>query len=239
MVSATIDNDGVRFWARVVQATLIVLGATGWLMGGAHWALTVLMVAVTIVIEIWGFHAYAQWSLALARSGVGLQCAYWFLVMIGCASWAMFSVFHAIPIIAGEERAGMGAVAAPAYVAFAFLALTLPLHEWAIDRVERAPLKSASQHRGERTNWRPKAVGATVLSAFAAGAAQAEAPMHQHAPAQPRAERAIVQIADAQTVRRDKASRARQMHSEGMNKTEIARQMGVHRNTVHEWLKAA
>jgi hypothetical protein len=240
MVSATIDNDGVRFWARVVQATLIVLGAIGWLMGGTHWALSSLMVAVTIVIEIWGFHAYAQWSLALARREVALQCAYWFLVMIGCASWTMFSVYHAIPIIAGEERAAMGAGATPAYVAFAFLALSLPLHEWAIDRVERATLKSPNPKSRERASWRPQVVGATALSAIAAaGAAHAQTSASDGAKPPLPAGRTIVQMADAQAVRRDNAARARQLHSEGMNKSEIARSMGVHRNTIREWLKAA
>jgi hypothetical protein len=37
----------------------------------------------------------------------------------------------------------MGAAALAAYVAFTCLAASLPFHEWAIDRVERAPLKVA------------------------------------------------------------------------------------------------
>ena len=55
-------------------------------------------------------------------------------------------------MIAGDGAAyEMGAAAFPAYVAFTCLALSLPFHEWAIDRVERAPLKVAHKAVSEQT----------------------------------------------------------------------------------------
>jgi hypothetical protein len=107
----------------------------------------------------------ARWSLDFVSDTYGAsrrfrilavvdaQCFYWLVVIAGCAAWTVFSIYHAIPLIAGHQQAAMGALSAPAYIAFGFLAFSLIFHEWALDRIERAPLKpsKSSESAGEST----------------------------------------------------------------------------------------
>jgi len=137
-------NEWPRNWARVVLAMLIAMGVLGWAFASdATWLLKVGMCGVTLVIEGWGFIAAVQWSRAMKRQGVAGPLLYWAAVVIGCAAWTIFSIYHALGLIAGDpaQQEGMGALSAPAYVAFTCLALSLPFHEWAIERVETAPKK--------------------------------------------------------------------------------------------------
>lgn len=134
-------NDWVRPSARIVLATLILIGVAGWVFGPGTFGFKVGMCAVTAVIEVWGFNAAVQWARALVREDVGRPLAYWTLIVFSCAGWTIFSLYHALDLIAGD----MGAAATPAYVAFTCLALALPFHEWAIERVEVAPKKPASE----------------------------------------------------------------------------------------------
>jgi hypothetical protein len=149
-------NDWVRPWARVVLFTLIGMGVVGWLVADSTLWLKAGMCIVTLVIEVWGLLAAVQWARALARQRVSGPFFYWTLVMIGCAAWTIFSIYHALGMLAGDTaRYDMGAAATPAYLAFTCLALSLPFHEWAIDRVERAPLKTAQNAPTEQLDERP------------------------------------------------------------------------------------
>ncbi|MFN3465016.1 MAG: hypothetical protein ACK4X1_13160 [Terricaulis sp.] len=149
-------NEWVRPWARVVLFTLIGMGVVGWLVVESTLWLKLGMCAVTLVIEVWGLLAAVQWARALARERVSGPFAYWTLVMIGCAAWTIFSIYHALGMLAGDTaQYDMGAAATPAYLAFTCLALALPFHEWAIDRVERAPLKPAQRAPTEQHSERP------------------------------------------------------------------------------------
>lgn len=130
-------NELVRPAARVVLATLILMGVCGWVFGDGTTPFKLGMCAVTTVIEVWGFNAAVQWSRALSRHRVGGPFFYWTLVVVSCSGWTIFSLYHALALIAGD----MGAAATPAYVAFTSLALCLPFHEWAIERVESADKK--------------------------------------------------------------------------------------------------
>lgn len=136
-------NEWPRGWARVVLATLIGIGFLGWAFASnASDLLKIGMCAVTVVIEGWGFIAAIQWSRALKRVNVALPLAYWAAVVIGCAAWTIFSIYHALGLITGDGApVAMGALATPAYIAFTALALSLPFHEWAIERVETAAKK--------------------------------------------------------------------------------------------------
>lgn len=139
------ENEWPRGWARAVLVTLIAMGFLGWAFApNASVWLKAGMCVVTIVIEGWGFIAAVQWSRALKRERVVGPLLYWATAMVGCAAWTMFSIYHALGLIVGEPgEAQMGALASPAYVAFTYLALSLPFHEWAIERVETAPKKRA------------------------------------------------------------------------------------------------
>lgn len=134
------SNEWVRPSARVVLVTLILIGVAGWVFGPGTIGFKIGMCAVTAVIEVWGFNAAVQWARALVRDDVGRPLAYWTLIVFACAGWTIFSLYHALDLIAGD----MGAAATPAYVAFTCLALALPFHEWAIERVEVAPKKAVS-----------------------------------------------------------------------------------------------
>jgi hypothetical protein len=141
------SNDFVRPMARIVLAMLILLGVAGWVFGAGSAWFKLGMCAVTTVIECWGFNAAVQWSRAMGRDHVVLPFAYWTATIIACASWTVFSIYHALGLIAGD----MGAAATPAYIAFTALALALPFHEWAIERSETAPRKlpvQAKQMKG-------------------------------------------------------------------------------------------
>ncbi len=149
-------NEWVRPWARVVLLTLIGMGVVGWLVAASTPWLKAGMCVVTLVIEVWGLLAAVQWSRALARQRVSAPFFYWTLVMIGCAAWTIFSIYHALGMLAGDSaQYDMGAAATPAYLAFTCLALSLPFHEWAIDRVERAPLKADQSAPAGQPNERP------------------------------------------------------------------------------------
>lgn len=134
-------NDWVRTWARVVLATLIGMGVLGWVFGDGTPAFKFGMCAVTLVIEVWGFNAAVQWARSLARDSVEGPLFYWAAMIVACAGWTIFSLYHALDLIAD----GMGPAATPAYVAFTCLALALPFHEWAIERVEVAPRKPVAK----------------------------------------------------------------------------------------------
>jgi hypothetical protein len=132
------------------------MGVVGWIVVESTLWLKLGMCAVTLVIEVWGLLAAVQWARALARQRVSGPLVYWTLVMIGCAAWTIFSIYHALGMLAGDTaQYDMGAAATPAYLAFTCLALSLPFHEWAIDRVERAPLKTAHSARPEQHSERP------------------------------------------------------------------------------------
>lgn len=151
-MSAAIDafelpepNEWPRNWARIVLGMLIAMGVIGWACASdAGFWLKAGMCGVTLVIEGWGFIAAVQWSRAMKRQGVAGPLLYWAAVVIGCAAWTIFSIYHALGLVAGDasQQTGMGALAAPAYVAFTALALSLPFHEWAIERVETAAKKA-------------------------------------------------------------------------------------------------
>src|SRR5690242_21470601 len=54
---------------------------------------------------------------------------YWTIEIVGCSAWTVFSIYHAIGMIAGDGAAyEMGAAAFPAYVAFTCLALRSEEH---------------------------------------------------------------------------------------------------------------
>ena len=135
------SNEWVRPSARIVLATLILIGVAGWIWGPGNLPFKLGMCAVTAVMEIWGFNAAVQWARALVRDDVGRPMAYWTLIVFSCSGWTIFSLYHALDLIAAD----MGAAAAPGYVAFTMLALALPFHEWAIERVEVAPKKTVSK----------------------------------------------------------------------------------------------
>lgn len=131
------SNEWVRPSARIVLATLILIGVAGWIWGPGNLPFKLGMCAVTAVMEIWGFNAAVQWARALVRDDVGRPMAYWTLIVFSCSGWTIFSLYHALDLIAAD----MDAAATPGYVAFTLLALALPFHEWAIERVEVAPKK--------------------------------------------------------------------------------------------------
>lgn len=115
------------------------MGVAGWLYVDTNIWFKIGMCLVTTVIEVWGFHAAVQWARALVRDKIGLPFCYWTLIVFACSGWTIFSLYHALGLISE----GMGAAATPAYIAFTALALSLPFHEWAIERVESAPRKPA------------------------------------------------------------------------------------------------
>lgn len=131
------SNEWVRPSARIVLATLILIGVAGWIWGPGNLPFKIGMCAVTAVMEVWGFNAAVQWARALVRDDVGRPMAYWTLIVFSCSGWTIFSLYHALDLISVD----MGAAATPGYVAFTVLALALPFHEWAIERVEVAPKK--------------------------------------------------------------------------------------------------
>lgn len=133
-------NEWVRPSARLVLATLILIGVAGWIWGPGNLPFKLGMCAVTAVMELWGFNAAVQWARALVREDVGRPMAYWTLIVFSCSGWTIFSLYHALDLIAHD----MGAAATPGYVAFTMLALALPFHEWAIERVEVAPKKAVA-----------------------------------------------------------------------------------------------
>lgn len=135
------SNEWVRPSARIVLATLILIGVAGWIWGPGNLPFKLGMCAVTAVMEVWGFNAAVQWARALVRADVGRPMAYWTLIVFSCSGWTIFSLYHALDLISVD----MGAAATPGYVAFTLLALALPFHEWAIERVEVAPKKPVSK----------------------------------------------------------------------------------------------
>jgi hypothetical protein len=233
------DNSGVRDWARVVQATLIGLGIVGWFaawLGSPAWALTVGMCWLTLVIEVWGFHAYRQWSLALIREGVGLQCLYWLAVMSGCAWWTVFSIYHAIPLISGTP-AQSAAVVAPAYVAFLFLALTIPLHEWAIDRIERAPIKARKPAQPPKTRPKtPPANGYEPARSPPKRAVNGRASLSLVTSAALAATLAQSGLKPRDPAAFERAAMLAQKHP-GLTQEEIAEQADVPRQTLGRWME--
>jgi hypothetical protein len=98
-------NDWARPWARVVLFTLIGMGVAGWLAAEGGWLLKMGMCALTLVIEVWGYLAAVQWSRALARKGVPAPLGYWTIEIVGCSAWTVFSIYHAIKMIAGDGAA--------------------------------------------------------------------------------------------------------------------------------------
>jgi len=135
------SNEWVRPSARMVLATLIAIGVAGWVFGPGEWPFKLGMCAVTFVMEIWGFNAAVQWARALVRNDVSGPLVYWTGIVFSCSGWTIFSLYHALGMIADD----MGAAALPAYLAFTALALALPFHEWAIERVEVAPKKTVAK----------------------------------------------------------------------------------------------
>jgi hypothetical protein len=231
-------NDLVRPVAMLMLLTITGVGIAGWLLSEHQVAVKAVMSWLTAVIEIWAFNASAQWARALKREAVENERGYWAAIMLGCALFSLASVLHGLNVLTG----GFGLGTWFAYLSMGILSVMVPFAMWAIEGVEKAELAraaSARKDRSERTGWRRKVVGAGAMGALAASAGGAEAIAQP--PAQPPrvSPPSIVQMADAQAVQREKVARARRLHSEGVNKTEIGRRLGVHRNTVREWIKAA
>jgi hypothetical protein len=110
--------------------------------------------------------------------------------------------------------------------------------EW---RAPKAPAKAPTKSSSGRPHLREVgdkiALGLGALGAGLGTSACAHEPTLVQQPK--RDEAPIVLMADAQTVQRARIGEARKLHSEGVNKSEIARRLHVHRNTVAAWLKAA
>jgi hypothetical protein len=83
---------------------------------------------LTLVIEVWWFHAYRQWSLALIREGVGVQCLYWLAVRIKARNPSQPPKTRLktppVPVRSAPKRAVNGR-ASPSLVTSAALAATL------------------------------------------------------------------------------------------------------------------
>lgn len=144
----------MRPWARVVLFTLIGMGVARWLVADSTLWLKAGMCIVTLVIEVWGLLAAVQW--ARARSPT---CKRAVLLLDArhdrLRSVDHFQHLHALGMLAGDTvRNDMGAAATPAYLAFTCLALSLPFRECAIDRFERAPLKTAQNALTEQLDER-------------------------------------------------------------------------------------
>ncbi len=149
-----------------------------------------------------------------------------------------------------------------------FLCFAKPAMAWiiegrkAMDRTEAGAATKAEDERirqelearsGNVTRFRPKARStgqalskvagncALGLGALGAGLGGADAQAGAPPTVQPQGgeEAPIVQMADAQAVRRMHIAEARRMHSQGATIKAIAAQLGRHRNTISDWLKAA
>lgn len=248
-------NEWPRGWARVVLGTLIAMGFLGWTFApnASPW-LKLGMCAVTVVIEGWGFIAAIQWSRALQRERVAGPLLYWAAGIVGCAAWTIFSIYHALGLIVGNAaEADMGALASPAYVAFTYLALSLPFHEWAIDRVERAPKKRPKIKANESESSEPKpkssrghlrsiAGGLTGSMALVAGSgSQAHEPAHYpvHEPREPKPMSQRMSRAQIRNLADPSRAQAKLLLQQGQGPAEVHRSTGVPLSTLKRWAKEA
>lgn len=148
-----------------------------------------------------------------------------------------------------------------------FLCFAKPAMAWIIEgrkAMDRAEAGAAAKADDERirqelearsanvTRFRPKArsTGHTLskvagncalgLGALGAGLGGTDAQAGAPPTVQPQSgeEAPIVQMADARSLQRQRIAQARELHMNGIAKTEIARRLGVHRNTVASWLRA-
>jgi len=248
-------NEWPRSWARAVLATLIGMGFLGWAFApGAGFWLKAGMCVVTVVIEGWGFIAAIQWSRALKREHVVGPLLYWAAAIVGCAAWTIFSIYHALGLILHEaSEPDMGALATPAYVAFTYLALSLPFHEWAIERVETAQKKRPKltgspeiepgpRAKGSRAHLRSIAGGLTGSVALAVSpGSQAHEPSSFPTEPVARPMQTSQKMSPAQVRNLDDASRAtaRLMLRQGQGPAEVHRATGVPLSTLKRWAKEA
>lgn len=233
-------NDLVRLWARVVLATLILIGVVGWWTAQSSLGLKLGMSAVTAVIEVWGFNAAVQWARALAREGVALPLIYWTINVVGCAWWTIFSIYHALGMIAADtDSYAMGVAATPAYVAFTCLALALPFHEWAIDRVERAPTKA---HKPARSSPKPRPKSAPTTDRAPAHATPKRASSGRAALTVVTSAALLTMLNQAGLKPRDPAAFERAAliarENPGLTQDEIAERADVARQSLGRWMKA-
>ena len=224
-------NDWVRPVAFCTLLTIAGVGVAGWVLGPSELAVKVIMGALTIIVEIWAFNASAQWGRSLVREGVANARNYWCAVVFGCSCCSLASVYHALDVLTG----GFAPATLPVYLGMTGLALMLPFAMWAIEAVERAPIRKAAKLESERpelrtpqSNERPflrSVAGAAVL----AGAVCAPAPgAHAHEPPASMHNRPAALAWRAE---------ARALWLGGVhNKAEIARRVGQPRENVRREL---
>lgn len=248
-------NEWPRGWARAVLATLIGMGFLGWWFApAAGFWLKLGMCVVTVVIEGWGFIAAIQWSRALKRERVAGPLIYWALAIVGCAAWTIFSIYHALGLIVGDAtEPNMGALATPAYVAFTYLALSLPFHEWAIDRVETAEKKRPKPKGSEVHEPEPKPKGSrahlrSIAGGLTGSVALAMAPGSQaHEPAsfptepsrEPRPMSQQMGQAQVRNLNDPSRATARLMIRQGQGPAAVHKATGVPLSTLKRWAREA
>jgi hypothetical protein len=227
------DEMGERLaWAQIAMGSLVT--AYGQLAESVNPA-TIGLSLFYLILQ-WGMSYRAWQARLLFRRGQWVTG----VLNIGAmavAAWFVHAALLQALYIADEKGLLHGVDAELLAGAMVLLPFLEPLGFWSHALLgEDRPAKQCTT--GQR-GWRPRLVGAGALSALAAGSAHAETSVQEGARPPPRGPHSVVQMADKGTVQRDKVARARALHSEGVNNTEIGRRLGVHRNTVGNWLKAA